>query len=300
MPHEVGAGRNRRRRPADQVPQVPRAAGLKLFYTSNIPIILQTALTSNLYFFSQLLYKRYSTNFLVHLFGRWQDVDGGGGGVKKLLEHEQLNAGTELGLTMLENWIAHQRPVADSSVALVAELQALFAEGAEAFKERLNFLRAALKWSTRAEGGRPSGAPEVHVLLARAYREAGAASYGQAAEHFARAETPEELADLLLAWSACGYASERDLFVARSVLTLLAQQNLRDANATFAAFRARCDAAGASLDTPLAHFLAFLLQTCEREAAPLFQMLQQRYARSLQRDPEFGGLLRQIGCSLSG
>ena len=222
------------------------------------------------------------------------------GGVKKLLEHEQLNAGTELGLMMLENWIAHQRPVADSSVALVAELQALFAEGAEAFKERLNFLRAALKWSTRAEGGRPSGAPEVHVLLARAYREAGAASYGQAAEHFARAETPEELADLLLAWSACGYASERDLFVARSVLTLLAQQNLRDANATFAAFRARCDAAGASLDTPLAHFLAFLLQTCEREAAPLFQMLQQRYARSLQRDPEFGGLLRQIGCSLSG
>ena len=222
------------------------------------------------------------------------------GGVKKLLEHEQLNAGTELGLTMLENWIAHQRPVADSSVALVAELQALFAEGAEAFKERLNFLRAALKWSTRAEGGRPSGAPEVHVLLARAYREAGAASYGQAAEHFARAETPEELADLLLAWSACGYASERDLFVARSVLTLLAQQNLRDANATFAAFRARCDAAGAPVDTPLAHFLAFLLQTCEREAAPLFQMLQQRYARSLQRDPEFGGLLRQIGCSLSG
>merc|ERR1719261_1981419 len=33
---------------------------IKLFYTSNIPMILQTALVSNLYFFSQLLYKRYS------------------------------------------------------------------------------------------------------------------------------------------------------------------------------------------------------------------------------------------------
>eukprot|EP00913_Durusdinium_trenchii_P014494 g13596.t1 len=32
---------------------------IKLFYTSNIPIILQTALVSNLYFFSQLLYKRF-------------------------------------------------------------------------------------------------------------------------------------------------------------------------------------------------------------------------------------------------
>lgn len=48
---------------------------IKLFYTSNIPIILQTALVSNLYFFSQLLYKRYSTNILVQLLGRWQDVE---------------------------------------------------------------------------------------------------------------------------------------------------------------------------------------------------------------------------------
>jgi len=52
---------------------------IKLFYTSNIPIILQTALVSNLYFFSQLLYKRYSTNPLVQLLGRWQDVESGMG-----------------------------------------------------------------------------------------------------------------------------------------------------------------------------------------------------------------------------
>jgi len=49
---------------------------IKLFYTSNIPIILQTALVSNLYFFSQLLYKRFSGNILVQLLGRWQEVDG--------------------------------------------------------------------------------------------------------------------------------------------------------------------------------------------------------------------------------
>merc|ERR1712127_392613 len=53
---------------------------IKLFYTSNIPIILQTALVSNLYFFSQLLYKRYSDNILVLLLGRWHEVDGGQSG----------------------------------------------------------------------------------------------------------------------------------------------------------------------------------------------------------------------------
>ena len=33
---------------------------------------------SNLYFFSQILYKRYKTNFLIRLLGQWQDVESGG------------------------------------------------------------------------------------------------------------------------------------------------------------------------------------------------------------------------------
>merc|ERR1712167_529884 len=48
---------------------------IKLFYTSNIPIILQTALVSNLYFFSQLLYKRYRVNIFVNLLGQWRELD---------------------------------------------------------------------------------------------------------------------------------------------------------------------------------------------------------------------------------
>jgi len=56
---------------------------IKLFYTSNIPIILQTALVSNLYFFSQLLYKRYSSNILVQLLGRWQEEQGAMGSTSR-------------------------------------------------------------------------------------------------------------------------------------------------------------------------------------------------------------------------
>merc|ERR1719359_2362884 len=48
---------------------------IKLFYTSNTPIILQTALVSNLYFFSQLLYKRWKSNFLVCMVGQWQEIE---------------------------------------------------------------------------------------------------------------------------------------------------------------------------------------------------------------------------------
>merc|ERR1711862_895931 len=51
---------------------------IKLFYTSNIPIILQTALVSNMYFFSQLLYHRFKSNMLVNLLVQWQEMDYGG------------------------------------------------------------------------------------------------------------------------------------------------------------------------------------------------------------------------------
>lgn len=53
----------------------PGTYPIKLFYTSNIPIILQTALVSNLYFMSQLLYRRYPTNPFVNLLGQWQEPD---------------------------------------------------------------------------------------------------------------------------------------------------------------------------------------------------------------------------------
>jgi protein transport protein SEC61 subunit alpha len=40
-----------------------------------MPIILQSALISNLFFFSQMLYSNFKGNFLVRLLGTWQDVD---------------------------------------------------------------------------------------------------------------------------------------------------------------------------------------------------------------------------------
>ena len=48
---------------------------IRLFYTSNIPIILQTAFVSNIYFFTQILARKFRGNFIVSLLGKWQDYD---------------------------------------------------------------------------------------------------------------------------------------------------------------------------------------------------------------------------------
>lgn len=52
---------------------------IKLFYTATTPIILQSALVSNLFFLSQLMFQRFPTNLLVSLIGRWREMTYQGG-----------------------------------------------------------------------------------------------------------------------------------------------------------------------------------------------------------------------------
>jgi len=65
--------------------------GIKLFYTSNMPIILMSALVSNVFFISKTLYKKFGSFFLVRWLGRWKEASRtwteiGGSDSKKVYE----------------------------------------------------------------------------------------------------------------------------------------------------------------------------------------------------------------------
>jgi protein transport protein SEC61 subunit alpha len=45
---------------------------VKLFYTPNMPIMLESALTSNVFIISQMLATRFPENFFVKLLGVWE------------------------------------------------------------------------------------------------------------------------------------------------------------------------------------------------------------------------------------
>ena len=49
---------------------------VKLFYTSNMPIMLESALTSNIFILSQMLASRFPDNLLVRLLGVWEPIEG--------------------------------------------------------------------------------------------------------------------------------------------------------------------------------------------------------------------------------
>lgn len=51
---------------------------IRLFYTSNMPIMLQSALTSNIFIISQMLYSRFPNNLIIKLIGTWEPKAGSG------------------------------------------------------------------------------------------------------------------------------------------------------------------------------------------------------------------------------
>jgi protein transport protein SEC61 subunit alpha len=48
---------------------------IKLFYTSNMPIMLESALTSNIFIVSQMLFSRFPDSLLVKLLGVWEPLE---------------------------------------------------------------------------------------------------------------------------------------------------------------------------------------------------------------------------------
>ncbi|OBZ65019.1 Protein transport protein SEC61 subunit alpha [Grifola frondosa] len=49
---------------------------VKLFYTSNMPIMLESALTSNVFIISQMLASRFPSNLFVKILGVWEPLEG--------------------------------------------------------------------------------------------------------------------------------------------------------------------------------------------------------------------------------
>ncbi len=180
------------------------------------------------------------------------------------------------------------RPTKDD-VAKIQQVFSLFPERSR--KERVDFMNAAIGW-TAALGECPHGDTKLHTDLARfldAKRD-----YAEAHMHYVRGARPMDHARCLMAWVNKGYPSERGLFVVRAVLEYLCVQNLRDANTFFEACAKAFDEDEAKRP-PEMNFSEFLLRTVERDAAPLFDMLKEKYKICLGRDPALSRYLDRIG-----
>jgi len=160
------------------------------------------------------------------------------------------------------------------------------------------FLNGAIKWSM-TEGTYPRGDPRLNYEAACAYRRSGDAS--NACLRYMFSEQCAEYAAYVHELATNGYRGEIDIFLARSVLQLLAVENVRDASQVYDAFIQQCGGRKA-LDTPLTNCVELLLELVQKGKAglPLFQLLQKRYSKSLNRDETLQSCMGRIGHKFFG
>jgi len=208
-------------------------------------------------------------------------------GCRLLLEHNQCDCATDLGKQMLDLYDEAKISESDESLATVLDICAAFPSDSGAATAHTTLIKAAIKWSTKT-GEYTHGNPKLHNMAAATFAAHG--MYEKAQPFFLRGDNPTNFSEMLCAWSAQGFQSEQDLFVARAVLGYLVLKNLKDANVVL-----DCTLQTVREPTPMHNFLRFLLLVLERDAAPLFQDLRRRYAPTIDRDPTLNMFLDAIG-----
>ncbi|GAQ81470.1 hypothetical protein KFL_000810110 [Klebsormidium nitens] len=287
--------------------------------TSKMVEKLEKTVEAGQYYEAQQMYKSVQARYLGQKKVK-EALDLLEAGACTQLKHGQVTCGAELALLLVEALSKFEIPFGEEPLGRIRRMYELFPTS-EAPKEESgegsfqdaeeepntdgptttgrgqgcrDFLRAAIKWSEKC-GGPAQGAPELHVMLAD-YVWASAGDLATASRHYLRADKPARFAEVLGEAMQQGYPSEADLVIARAVLQYLSLGNLKDANIVFEETKKRADTAVETIleASPLMHFIDFLLQTLERDALPLFNLLRHKYKPSLERDPSFQTYIGEI------
>ncbi|XP_057735274.1 protein GET4 [Arachis stenosperma] len=233
------------------------------------------------------------------------------------LTHGQVTCGAELASMYVETLVKGKIPYDEKTLDLVKKIYQAFprvplpqhlwdvddvqqlSEDIGTAKARVegcsSFLKAAIRWSAEY-GADSNGSPELHIMLAEyIYSESPEADIGKVTYHFTRGNDPKKFASTLVNFLGKCYPGEDDLAIARAVLRYLCQGNLRDANLLVEEVKTQIESTEIEFPkSELMQFITYLLQTMERDALPLFNMLRVNYKSSIDREPAFHEMLDDI------
>ncbi|XP_030932415.1 Golgi to ER traffic protein 4 homolog [Quercus lobata] len=283
---------------------------------------LQKVVVEGNYYGAQQMYKSISARYVsAQRYSDALDILQSGACIQ--LKHGQITCGAELAVLFVETLVKGKIPYDSDALDRVRKIYKMFpqiplpqhlpdddemeqiSEALGAAKIRVDgcssFLKAALKWSVEF-GAHRSGSPELHVMLAEyMYSESPEVDMARVSNHFVRGNSPKKFASVLVNFMGKCYPGEDDLAIARAILMYLAMGNLRDANYLMDEIKKQLESN--QLDFPqsdLIQFIIYLLQTLQRDALPLFNMLGASYKTSIEREPAFNELLDEIVAKFYG
>jgi hypothetical protein len=203
-------------------------------------------------------------------------------GCYALLQNGYENAGAELAVLMLEQLMENSKDIETDSTLreMIYKIDAAFPPTSP---KRVEYLKGCLKW-TASCGTLEFGDKSIHHKLADCLwnLEDKGATY-----HYAAGEAPSLLCDKIFAsYPAVGKEEQvkRDRAFTAGIVHFLSLENLRDANELHSIFSKQQKARKFTANSELLQFCGYLLQTCRRDAEPLFKILVNSYAKALDYD----------------
>jgi hypothetical protein len=143
---------------------------------------------------------------------------------------------------------------------------------------RIDFLKQCVKWTLKI-GQRELGDPGMHIHLGVCLWDIQDKT---STYHFACGEAPDRLCQKIMdSYHSSSDNTAREQSLTLGICHFLALENLRDANELFRLYNI---SAKSNKGGELYNFCDYLLQTCRRDATPLFKQLVNTYATALDFD----------------
>ncbi|TKY51550.1 Golgi to ER traffic protein 4-like [Spatholobus suberectus] len=277
---------------------------------------LEKIVSEGNYYGAQQMYKSISARYVsAQRYSEALDILYSGACIQ--LSHGQVTCGAELALLFVETLGKGKIPYDDEILDRLKKVYKSFprvtlpqnlwdvddmqqlSENIGSAKTRVegcsSFLKAAIKWSAE-NGANNNGSPELHIMLAEyIFSESPEVDMPKVTYHFVRGNNPKKFASTLVNFLGKCYPGEDDLAIARAVLRYLSSGNLKDANILMEEIKKQIEPAEVVFPkTELMQFINYLLQTLERDALPLFNMLRANFKPSIDREPAFNEMLDDI------
>jgi len=214
-------------------------------------------------------------------------------GAITMLKNKQLPNGTELALLLVKHYQEEKCPVNEETLGQVFSIFRSYPPELDKCKQQ--FITATINWSAQVMGN-TYGSEEMHDVYAKEFD--AIKDFAAAEKHYLLGTKSEDYAKMLVEWSKLGTNSEADLFIARAVfryLLLNTQTACERAQQVLQYYTQE-----RALETPLIHYLCFLIKIIENKANELFNPLKLKYSNELQRDSFFLKYVESIGKSTLG
>lgn len=208
-------------------------------------------------------------------------------GTVLLLKYGYETAGAELAAFLLELFVELNIEGKEEYLKMLYDIDNSFPSNSSS---KIAFLKECIKWTT-AVGDREHGDPLFHRRLAEALWNT---KDKNAPLHFALGEAPELYNQLIMkTYGEPNQAEQRERALTIGIVNFLALENLRDANELFKLYQKEVQSKGLTPATPseLITFCDYLLQTCRRDAQPLFKSIVNAYASVVDFDESVPTLL---------